>query len=208
MVRRARPRRGRRASRASSSVPSESGTSDSVGASLGPSRATRSRCRLVDQERAAYGRAGLLVEDAVRLRRGTVRPEVRRERVARRRAPASTPGGSRTVSHETRTTSVSGAGERLEVLLQIEGLLVADGVNANGWKTSSTFVAAEEVAQPHARAVSFLQIEVRSLRHLSTIATPWSSSPRRRSRRAIVPAVRAAPPGGTSTSKPAGSSCG
>ena len=46
---------------------------------------------LGDQERAAVRRAGLLVEDPVRLRGGAVRPEVGRERVLRLRSAPSTP---------------------------------------------------------------------------------------------------------------------
>ena len=79
----------------------------------------------VDEEGAAMWRSGRLVEDAVRLRRRAVRPEVRREGVLgaelllpRLRAPARVAGDEDDLGARV--------AERRQVLLQVAGLVLAD----------------------------------------------------------------------------------
>ena len=81
---------------------------------------------LVDQERAPDGRAVSLVEDAVGPRGGAVLPEIRRERVRRAELLLPCLAGCGRVAGDEDDLGL-GVPEGLEVRLQVEGLLCADG---------------------------------------------------------------------------------
>ena len=116
------------------SASSDSGTSSVSSARPSPSRATRSRFLFCRSERPASGAP----VHAVRLRRGAVRPEVRRERVLDAELLLPRPPGGRRVAGDEDDLGLGVPG-RTEVLLQVARFVLAHGVKANGWKTSRTF---------------------------------------------------------------------
>ena len=129
----------------------------------------------VDEERAAMRRAGRLVEDAVRLRRGAVRPEVGRERVLGAELASSTPGARPTDRTRRRrspcrrrgTTAGSPGGRAPRPR--------TPRVNAKGWKTRRTFERPRKSGEPHALAVASPPGRTRVPRHLSSPPSACSS---------------------------------
>src|SRR3990172_1896810 len=132
----------------------------------------------VDEEGAAQRRAGLRVEDAVRLRGGAVLPEVRREDVlcAEFLLPCLT-CCCRVAGDEDDLGP--GVAERVEILLEVERFLGAYLRECERVENEEHVAAAEEVGHPPAFLVSLLEIELGRL-----VTRPYRHSPplRRRSK--------------------------
>ena len=103
----------------------------------------------VDQERAPVRRAVPLVEDTVSLGRLAMRPEVRREGVLR--AELALPRlscGGRVAGDEDDLRP--GVAERVEVLLEVPRLVLADRCEGEGMEDEEDVRAAEKVGEPDA----------------------------------------------------------
>src|SRR4029450_3462445 len=144
-----------------------------------------------------------LVEDSVGLRYLAVRPEVRGERVLRTDLPAPRLPRRRGIARDEHDLVVR-VPEGLDVLLQVERLLLADGSERERVEDEEDVGAAEEVGEPHAPLVAHLEIE---LGRLVTRPHRHHASPRR-CPRGDSTGVREALPAGTGARIPPGRRAG